>query len=74
MGSGEFASDAVQYPGKMAVLGMEAIANLARGGTKPTDTNGLSFFNTGTALVAANAVSGVTSETPAQGASGCWGS
>ena len=74
VGSGEFASDAVQYPGKMAVLGMEAIAKLARGGTKPTDSNGLSFFNTGTALVAASTVSGVTSETPAQGASGCWGS
>lgn len=72
--SGEFASDAVQYPGKMAVLGMEAIANLARGGTKPSDSNGLSFYNTGTALVAAAAVSGVTTETPAQGASGCWGS
>ena len=74
VGSGEFASDAVQYPGKMAVLGMEAIASLARGGTKPTNSNGLSFYNTGTALVAASTVSGVTSETPAQGASGCWGS
>ena len=42
--SGEFAADAVQYPGKMAVLGMEAIANLARGGTKPSDSNGLSFY------------------------------
>ena len=72
--SGEFASDAVQYPGKMAVLGMEAIANLARGGTKPSDSNGLSFYNTGTALVAATAVSGVTVETPTQGASACWGS
>jgi fructose transport system substrate-binding protein len=72
--SGEFASDAVQYPGKMAVLGMEAIANLARGGTKPSDSNGLSFYNTGTALVAAAGASGVTTETPTQGASACWGS
>jgi fructose transport system substrate-binding protein len=72
--SGEFVADAVQYPGKMAVLGMEAIAKLARGGTKPSDSNGLSFFDTGTALVAAKAVSGVTIESPTQGASGCWGS
>ena len=72
--SGEFAADAVQYPGKMAVLGMEAIANLAHGGTKPTDSNGLSFYNTGTALVAGSPLSGVTTETPAQGASACWGS
>jgi fructose transport system substrate-binding protein len=72
--SGEFVADAVQYPGKMAVLGMEAIAKLARGGTKPSDSSGLSFFDTGTALVAAKAVSGVTIQSPAQGASGCWGS
>jgi fructose transport system substrate-binding protein len=72
--SGEFAADAVQYPGKMAVLGMEAIAGLARGGSKPAVSNGLSFFNTGTALVAAKSYSGVTIESPAQGASACWGS
>ena len=72
--SGEFTADAVQYPGKMAVLGMEAIAKLARGGSKPAVTNGLSFYNTGTALVASKTVSGVTTETPAQGASACWGS
>ena len=72
--SGEFAADAVQYPGKMAVLGMEAIASLARGGSKPSVSDGLSFYDTGTALVAATALSGVTTETPAQGASACWGS
>jgi fructose transport system substrate-binding protein len=72
--SGEFVADAVQYPGKMAVLGMEAIAKLARGGSKPTVSSGLSFFNTGTALVATKSLSGVTSQTPAAGASACWGS
>ena len=72
--SGEFEADAVQYPGKMAVLGMQAIAKLARGGTKPTTSSGLSFFNTGTALVADKSLSGVTSETPTAGAAACWGS
>jgi fructose transport system substrate-binding protein len=72
--SGEFAADAVQYPGKMAVLGMQAIASLARGGSKPSVSNGLSFYNTGTALVAATPLAGVTTETPAQGSSACWGS
>jgi fructose transport system substrate-binding protein len=72
--SGEFAADAVQYPGKMAVLGMEAIAKLARGGSKPTVTNGLSFYDTGTALVATKSYSGVTIQSPEQGASACWGS
>ena len=51
---------------------MEAIANLARGGSKPSVSTGLSFYDTGTALVAASAASGVTSETPTQG-SRCWG-
>ena len=72
--SGEFAADAVQYPGKMASLGLDAIAKLARGGSKPSVTQGLSFYNTGTALVAKTPMTGVTSETPAQGASQCWGS
>jgi fructose transport system substrate-binding protein len=72
--SGEFEADAVQYPGKMAVLGMQAIAKLARGGTKPTTSSGLSFFNTGTALVADKSLSGVTSETPTAGAAAGWGS
>jgi fructose transport system substrate-binding protein len=72
--SGEFAADAVQYPGKMAVLGMQAIASLARGGSKPSVSGGLSFYNTGTALVAGTPLAGVTTETPAQGNSACWGS
>jgi fructose transport system substrate-binding protein len=72
--SGEFTADAVQYPGKMAVMGMEAIAKVAHGGGKPVVSAGLSFFNTGTALVAAQSYSGVTIESPTQATSACWGS
>jgi fructose transport system substrate-binding protein len=72
--NGEFEADAVQYPGKMAVLGMEAIAALARGGSRPTVSQGLSFYNTGTALVALKAYADVPSESQAQGAAACWGS
>ena len=61
--SGEFVADAVQYPGKMASLGVDSIANLARGGQKPTPTSGKSFFNTGTALATDKPVAGVTSQT-----------
>jgi fructose transport system substrate-binding protein len=71
--SGEFASDAAQYPGKMAGLGVSAIAKLARGGAKPTVTNGKSFFDTGTALVATKAQTGITVESPGTAASACWG-
>src|SRR6185437_9401390 len=50
VGTGEFTADAVQYPGKMAALGVDSIAKLARGGSKPSVTQGKSFFDTGTAL------------------------
>ena len=72
--SGEFTADAVQYPGKMASLGVDSIAKLAKGGSKPSASSGLDFYNTGTALVTASPVSGVTSETVAQGKAACWGS
>lgn len=72
--SGEFTADATQYPGKMAALGVDAIAKLARGGSKPSVTAGKTFFDTGTALVATKSYPGVTIQSPAQGASACWGS
>jgi fructose transport system substrate-binding protein len=72
--SGEFAADAVQYPGKMAALGVSSIAKLARGGSKPTVTNGKSFYDTGTALVAAKSLDGLTVQSASQAASACWGS
>jgi fructose transport system substrate-binding protein len=72
--SGEFAADAVQYPGKMAALGVDSIAKLARGGSKPAVTNGKTFYDTGTALAATKSVGGLTVQTPAAAASACWGS
>jgi fructose transport system substrate-binding protein len=70
---GEFTADAVQYPGKMASLGVDAIAKLARGGAKPSATHGKTFYDTGTALVAAKPVTGVTVTSPSAGAGTCWG-
>ncbi|MER5430897.1 substrate-binding domain-containing protein [Streptomyces sp. NPDC002588] len=72
--SGKFTADAVQYPGKMAALGVSSIAKLARGGSKPSVTNGKAFYDTGTALVAGKALDGVTVQSPTQAASACWGS
>ncbi|MDT7706787.1 MAG: fructose transport system substrate-binding protein [Pseudonocardiales bacterium] len=71
--SGEFASDATQYPGKMASLGVDSIAQLAKGGPKPTDTAGKSFFDTGTALVATQPFGGITMQSPTAAAATCWG-
>jgi len=71
---GTFTADSAQYPGKMASLGVSSIAKLARGGSKPSVTSGKNFFDTGTALVAKDTVSGVTTQTPDQAKSACWGS
>jgi fructose transport system substrate-binding protein len=70
----QFASDATQYPGKMASLGVEAIAKLAAGGPKPSPTSGKAFFDTGTQLAAVQAYPGITMQSPADAAKACWGS
>ncbi|NYD43437.1 substrate-binding domain-containing protein [Nocardioides panaciterrulae] len=70
---GKIAADAVQYPGKMASLGVQAIAKLASGGSTPSLPAGQDFINTGTALTTAQPVDGVKSETPATAAQSCWG-
>jgi fructose transport system substrate-binding protein len=74
LATGEFTADAVQYPGKMASLGIDSIAKLARGGTKPTTSAGLDFFNTGTALATDKPLAGITSQTSAVAGKACWGS
>jgi fructose transport system substrate-binding protein len=57
----------------MATLGMEAVAKIARGGTKPSTSPGLDFYNTGVALVTDKPAEGVDSITSDQGAKICWG-
>lgn len=62
-----------QYPVKMAELGVKAIAELAKSGTKPEVSEGLDFFNTGVALVTDKAVDGVDSISTADASKICWG-
>ncbi|WP_394940375.1 substrate-binding domain-containing protein [Psychromicrobium sp. YIM B11713] len=62
-----------QYPVKMAKLGVEAIAKLAKGGEKPTTSAGLNFFDTGVALVTDKPVDGVKSIDSAAAQKVCWG-
>lgn len=71
---GTIAADSAQYPGKMAAVGIQAIADLANGGATPTLPAGKDFIDTGTTLITANPVSGIDSQTPDQAASACWGS
>ncbi len=62
-----------QYPLLMASLGIEAIAAWANDGSKPENTPGKSFFDTGVSLVTDEAVSGVESIDTAKGTDLCWG-
>lgn len=71
--SGVIGATTQQYPLKMATLGMEAVAKVARGGEKPKPSPGLDFYNTGVALVTDKKVEGVNSITADEGAKICWG-
>ena len=71
--NGTIGATSQQYPLKMAQLGVEAIAKVARGGEKPAVTPGLDFFDTGVALVTDKKVEGVDSIDTAEGLKLCWG-
>ena len=62
-----------QYPRKMAEMGIEAIAAFAKDGTRPQNTEGLSFTDTGVQLVTDQPVEGVPSITSSEGLKLCWG-
>jgi ABC-type sugar transport system substrate-binding protein len=71
--SGVIGATAQQYPGRMASMGVKAIKSLANGGAKPAVSAGLSFFNTGVALVTDKKSEGVESISVADGQKICWG-
>jgi len=62
-----------QYPLLMASLGIEAIKEWAENGTKPANTPGLDFYNTGVTLITDSPVEGVESIDSAEGLNRCWG-
>lgn len=71
--NGEVGATAGQFPGKMAVEGVDAIAKFAKTGQKPTNQAGQDFFNTGTQLYTDSPQTGVPSITTKAAASLCWG-
>ncbi|MEP6479022.1 MAG: substrate-binding domain-containing protein [Rhodoglobus sp.] len=62
-----------QYPVKMAGLGVQAIVDLVKSGTKPSVSDGLDFFNTGVALVTDTPADGVDSIDTTEASKICWG-
>src|SRR6218665_61956 len=59
----------MQFPTKMATLGVEAIVAFAKDGTKPK----AGFNDTGSVLITDKPVSGIDSKDTTWGASNCWG-
>ncbi len=62
-----------QYPLLMASLGIEAIAAWAKDGSKPANTEGKDFYDTGVALVTDKPADGVESIDTKEGTDKCWG-
>jgi len=65
---GDIDATAQQYPENMAREGVEAIAEAARGGTKPSG-----YLDTGLRLIAGDPAPGVSSERVEFGVRNCWG-
>lgn len=73
LSDGTIAADSAQYPGKMAAVGVQTVATVAKGGAKPQLPAGKEFIDSGTALVTKTPLSGLTTQTPDQAAQACWG-
>ncbi len=71
--SGIIGATSMQYPLRMASLGVAAIVEFAKYGTKPDSSPGLDFVNTGVTLVTDDPVEGVDSVTAEQALKQCWG-
>ena len=71
--SGVIGATSQQYPLLMASKGIEAIVAFAKDGTKPSASDGLTFFNTGVNLVTDKPSEGVPSIDSTKGTELCWG-
>lgn len=71
--AGVIGATSQQYPLLMASKGVEAVAAYIKDGSKPSASEGLTFFNTGVNLVTDAPVDGVESIDSAKGLELCWG-
>lgn len=70
---GVIGATSMQFPLKMASLGIEAIAKYAKDGTKPQATAGKDFIDTGTTLITDDPQAGVEAKDSTWGTQNCWG-
>lgn len=66
--SGKIGATVMQFPAKMAELGVQAVVKFAKDGTKPSG-----FNDTGSQLITDKPVAGLDSKDTAWGAQNCWG-
>ncbi|WP_394170925.1 sugar ABC transporter substrate-binding protein [Saccharospirillum alexandrii] len=71
--AGVIGATSMQFPLKMASLGVDAIVTYAETGVKPGATPGLGFFNTGVTLVTDQPVEGIESISSEEALDQCWG-
>ena len=70
---GVIGATSMQFPLRMASMGVEAIVEYAKTGKKPQASEGLDFVNTGVELITDSPVDGIESKTSKQGLNSCWG-
>ncbi|MFI7603411.1 sugar ABC transporter substrate-binding protein [Actinoplanes sp. NPDC049681] len=70
---GVIGATSMQFPLKMASLGVEAIAKFAKNGEKPKATEGKDFVDTGVQLITDQPQAGVEAKDSAWGKQNCWG-
>ncbi len=70
---GIIGATSMQFPLKMAALGLEAVVAYAETGARPENTPGLDFYDTGVTLVTDEPVEGIPSITSEEGLKQCWG-
>ena len=71
--TGALGATAMQYPVRMAALGVEAAVEFTRTGRMPGNTPGLDFHDTGVTLVTDKPVPGIPSISSERALMECWG-
>ena len=70
---GVIGATSMRFPLRMASMGVEAVLEYAKTGTKPSATEGLDFVNTGVELITDAPQDGVKSTSSKDGLGMCWG-
>lgn len=69
---GAIGATSMQYPLRMATLGIETVVEFVKTGKKPPNTLGLDFYNTGVTLVTDQPMDGIPSISAKDGLKTCW--